>query len=403
MRGGPMTPTACVLVVLAVALPSATLGQSGGPTATTDLYGALRESLGSLGASVLFLAGGALLGAALKWAFDQISAKKAKQRDFVENTGKRVVELAWSHYWALANASGMLARPLTDHLRAIDAHLLLVWTSEADLRQRMREIADTTAEASFPAFVRLIHAFERFQFRGSNTYLLPHHASGEALRRLYNRFMESLGEDLNRSLTTLRLAVERRLGVKDKEGKTDPRLDLGSPQFEAEHWFSVPGESDQEQKAGEEKGRHGGVTAAADLLDAELARGVAQARACYAAWLRAQPASVAIAADSLHGYSRLLTHELALLHAVWHQDRGLRAVAGKLLFTGRRLARRSLAALGVRMAPQPDRWPHVLDPRAAEAIRQSRSVSAYYSPLGIGGRIPKPSKVDPPSGGPRRA
>ncbi|WP_144186564.1 hypothetical protein [Elioraea rosea] len=363
MRGG-RERAHTLFLGLALLLPGAAVAQGSAPTATGDLYGILRESVGSFGASVLFLGGGALLGAALKWGFDQLSAKRAKQRDFVENTGKRVVDLAWSHYWALANATGMLARPLTHHLRRVDAHLLVSWSEPAQLQARLREIADDTARASFIAFVRVLHTFERFQFRGSNTYLLPHHAAGETLRRLYNRFVESLGDELNASLTPIRLAVERKLTLKDKDGRDDPRLDLGSPQFDEAEWFTV--------MSGQTRVR----TAAADRDVADIARDLDRARARYAEWLRTQPAAVADAADSLHAFSQLLTHELALLHAVWHQDRGLRAKARKLL-------RRDAAVTT-------GGWPGVLDPRAEETIRLSRSVSSFYSPLGGAGAAPEP-------------
>jgi hypothetical protein len=304
------------------------------------------------------------LGYLLKWGFDEWKASNAKRRDFVAKTSDKVVGLAWDHYWGLANATGTLAGGLTNHLRMVDAHLLVVWDGPAALRERMDQIADETARASFVSFVRLLYAFERFQFRGSNTYLLPHHAAGEALRRLYNRFVESLGTDLIELLPEIRLAVERRTTARDKDGR-EPPPDLGSAQFERDDWFTVA--------AADWAGREGAPPrAAADLKPVELQDWLARARRRYGAWLRDQPAAVAEAADALRAFSRLLTHELAALHAVWHRDRGPFAV--------REAWRQAQAAVSARA------WPGVLDQGTVETMRRARAVSPFFAPLGMGQR-----------------
>ena len=308
-------------------------------------------------------------GYALKWGFDEWKASNAKRRDFVAKTSDKVVGLAWDHYWGLANATGTLAGGLTNHLRMVDAHLLVVWDGPVALRERMDQIADETARASFVSFVRLLYAFERFQFRGSNTYLLPHHAAGETLRRLYNRFVESLGADLIALLPEVRLAVERRTAATDKDGR-EPPPDLGSAQFERDDWFTV---------AAEDWGERGGAPprAAADLKPVELQDWLARARRRYGAWLRDQPAAVAEAADALRAFSRLLTHELAALHAVWHRDRGPFAV--------REAWRQAQAAVSA------GSWPGVLDQGTVETMRRARAVSPFFAPLGMGQR-PGPAR-----------
>jgi hypothetical protein len=310
-----------------------------------------------LAAAVIFLALPAL-GVLGKWAFDEISAANAKRRDFVAKTSDKVVGLAWDHYWGLANASGTLAGRLTSHLRVVDAHLLIHWQDRASLDKRMNEIADATAKESFASFVRLLHAFERFQFRGSNTYLLPHHSAGEALRRLYNRFVESLGDELKGSLTPIRLAVERMTAERDKEGHEKPP-DLGSAKFEMPPWSPVEAKREGEADAAAEARREGKANNEA----ADLAR--AQKR--YATWLKSQPAAVAEAADALHAFSRLLTHELAELHTVWHRDRGPFSLPDAF--------RQAKAAV------EGGAWPGVLDDRAVEAIARARSASPFFSPL----------------------
>jgi hypothetical protein len=324
----------------------------------------LEGGVGTSAAAIIIVIALPAIGAALKWLLDEVKATNAKRREFVARTSEKVVDLAWTHYWGLANATGTLAGRLTQHLRMVDAHLLVIWGEPAALRQRTEELAKETADASFASFVRLLYAFERFQFRGSNTYLLPHHAAGETLRRLYNRFIESLDTELVKCLPDVRLAIERKLTVKDKEGRDDPRLDLGSAQFE-----TIPGFSTD---------RLG--PAAADRADAALERALQPARERYEAWLATQPAAVAEAADTLRAFSRLLTHELATLHAVWHRDKGPFALSE---------AWRQAQAAVIGRA-----WPGVLDETSVETIRRARSVSPFFTPLGMGARAEKPPRPE---------
>jgi hypothetical protein len=330
-----------------IALPAAAQGPAAAPV--IDFAGWLSRQLGPVGASFAI---GIVIPALVfvaKWMFDEVKAANAKRRDFVAKTSDKVVGLAWDHYWALANATGTLAGHLNNHLRLVDAHLLVVWDDPRAMQERMKAIAADTEGESFVSFVRLLHAFERFQFRGSNTYLLPHHAAGEALRRLYNRFIGSLGAQLGRSLTPIRLAIERKLGPADGKAATPP--DLGSAQFETRTWFTIDDRP-----------------AAADWADVELQERLDTARARYRAWLATEPAAVAEAADSLHAFSRLLTHELAVLHAVWHRDRGPMALTDSWR--------------QVEAAVASGAWPGVLDARAAETVRRARAFSSYFAPLG---------------------
>lgn len=330
------------------ALPAAAQGSA---APVIDFAGWLSRQLGPVGASFAI---GIVIPALVflgKWVFDEVKAANAKRRDFVAKTSDKVVGLAWDHYWALANATGTLAGHLNNHLRMVDAHLLVVWDDPKAMQERMKAIAADTETESFVSFVRLLHAFERFQFRGSNTYLLPHHAAGEALRRLYNRFIGSLGSQLNRSLTAIRLAIERKLVPATSGGKAAEPPDLGSAQFETRTWFTIDDRFP-----------------AADWSDAELQERLDTARARYRTWLATEPAAVAEAADSLHAFSRLLTHELAVLHAVWHRDRGPMALTDSWR--------------QVEAAVASGAWPGVLDARAAETVRRARAFSSYFAPLG---------------------
>ncbi len=142
-------------------------------------------------------------------AYEQFSANLSQRRTFVQETTKRVVDLAWTHYWGLATAAGTLAVPLREYLRSVEAHLLLNYDTPKQMQQRFDDLAHDAANQSFPALVRLILQFHRFQFVGSNTYLLPNHESGEALRRLYNRFVTSLPDD--RIVATIRVRIDKTL------------------------------------------------------------------------------------------------------------------------------------------------------------------------------------------------
>jgi hypothetical protein len=339
----------------AVAASAQAAADAAGPA--IDFAGWMIRQLGPVGASFTI---GIVIPALVfvaKWMFDEVKAANAKQRDFVQKTSDKVIGLAWGHYWELANATGTLAGQLTRHLRLVDAHLLVYWTDAAAMQERMKALAADTEGASFVSFVRLLHAFERFQFRGSNTYLLPHHAAGEALRRLYNRFVESLGEQISDTLTDIRLAVERKLVPVPAPGKPAEPPDLGSAQFEAATWFTS-----------------GAERRTADWTDRELQARLDAARARYRTWLATEPAAVAEAADALHAFSRLMTHELATLHKVWHFDRGPLAVSDAW-----RQAEAAVAS---------GRWPGVLDDRAVETVRRARSVSSFFSPLGAGTKPP---------------
>jgi hypothetical protein len=352
-----------MLALAAAAGPAhATAGAEANPAVLFFRW--LEAWLGTSAAAIVIVVALPALGAALKWLLDEVKAANAKRRDFVARTSEKVVDLAWTHYWGLANATGTLAGRLTQHLRMVDAHLLVIWVAPGALRQRMDELARETADASFPSFVRLLYAFERFQFRGSNTYLLPHHAAGETLRRLYNRFVEGLDTELVKALPDVRLAIERKLTVRDKDGRDDPRLDLGSAQFETIPWFTADGLG----------------AAAADRTDAALEGALRPARERYEAWLATQPAAVAEAADTLRAFSRLLTHELASLHAAWHRDKGPFALSD---------AWRQAQAAVIGRA-----WPGVLDESSVETIRRARSVSPFFTPLGMGARGERASREE---------
>ncbi len=303
-----------------------------------------------------------VLGFLGKWLFDQWGFQNAKNREFAAKTTEKVVELAWEHYWKLANITGTLGGQLTTYIRSIDYSLLLIYNSPDDFRNQRDDITHQLADESFISFVRLVHAFEGFQFRGSNTYLLPHHAAGLTLRRLYNQFIESLSGDLNHSMSDLRLVVERKTSQKGRDDVQSPP-DLSSAQFEQEWWFTF-----LQQDRNQSQYVHKSVVAGSDLGAVELQEKVTKARNHYKDWLANQPWDVSKAADSLIAFARLLSHELAELHAIWHME--------NYPFAKREAWKQAEASR--------QRWPGLLDKESVTVIRRARTTSIFFAPLGVG-------------------
>lgn len=285
-----------------------------------------------------FLTGSVFVGA-VGWVvargYDMFSARLSAQRDFVKGTTTEVVKLASTHYWALANAAGTTGDLLGLHLRTVQAHLALRYASAdvsgadaaAGLQATMQRICRDSARSSFPSVVRLLVLFDRFQFRGSQTYLLPSHASGMALRRLYNQFAGSLPEEF---VTPIRVAVEAYLRDEPKtaagkiaDGLGGTFLERGILKFEAE---------------------------------LEL----------YRTWLQQDLVQVSDAADALRAFGELLTHELANLNRVFFKDHSI--VEGT-------------SGLGIRMLEKAV-WPATLGEASLLALVRADAQSEFYRPLG---------------------
>jgi len=311
--------------------------------------------------------------------WDYLSAELTLRRTFVQETTKRVVQLSETHYWALANAAGTLAGRLDEHLRQVELLLFTPWRigdtapdpAAADrLREAYHDLAARTSRESFPALVRLLWALERFQLRGSNTYLVPDHAAGDGLRRLYNRFVASLPP--GDFVSELRRRVEEHLAKEDKTTAGD-----------------LP------------PGIHGSFLEHRDRLQTV---GLDGCRDRWEAWLRDAPASVEEAATALRAFATLLAHEMALLNRVFFRDAAAGhdapTTVGRAMAVLRRVVlpeagapHRSASALAAQAAAA-DRWPGVLDAGAALALRRVEEESVFFAPLGgIGARMPSPKPL----------
>jgi hypothetical protein len=300
--------------------------------------------------------GSALLAASV-WivqkAYDQLAHSLAQRRTFVQETTKRVVELSWTHYWALANAAGTLAGQLQGYLRAVEAHLFVSYIDlggngsdgPARLQQRLQQVVTDAADGSFPNLARMVMLFHRFQFGGSNTYLLPHSASGEALRHLYNRFVGSLPEDP--FLAPIRRQVETDLA-------REPKTEAGNP---------PPGLS------------------GAFLEDTERIRflGLDKAKERWGRWLAESLPQVHEAGEALQAYADVIAHELAQLNAVFFRDRrgSPGAADGEIVKNGSVLPMRIAEA---RWAA--DRWPGLITRQSLLAIARAAHLPRDFAPLG---------------------
>jgi hypothetical protein len=312
--------------------------------------------------------GSALLGL-VTWVgsklYEQFSNTLTQRRTFVQETTKRVVELSWTHYWALANAAGTLAGQLQGHLRAVEAHLFVSYTDLGGngsdgpprLQDRLKEVAADAASVSFPNLVRMVILFHRFQFSGSNTYLLPHSASGEVLRRLYNRFVGSLPDDP--FLAPIRRKVETHLA-------REPKTEAGTP---------PPGLS------------------GAFLEDPERIEflGLNEAKERWRQWLAQSLPQVHEAGEALQAYADVIAHELAQLNAVFFRDRrdGSPGTADGEIVDGE-------SALPMRIAEvrwAGDRWPGLISRQTLLAIARAAHLRRDFMPLG---GVTQPLRVTAP-------
>jgi hypothetical protein len=274
-------------------------------------------------------------------AWERYSAYAKARDEFIKGTTAQVVNLAGTHYWALAQAAGTTGELLAEHLRNMQAQLMLNYASRGrpqeqaaeDLRARIDSVCRDNAALSFPSLVRLIVLFHRFQFSGSQTYLLPHFAAGVGLARLYNQFIAALPEESFAS--KIRQAIEKHLAEEDKwqSGAAPPGID-GS--------FLV----DETR-----------------LDDLKLK----ETREMYARWLRDNVVNVADASDALRTYAELLSFELAELNRVFFRDRGR--------------SERTTGEFGI-YAVLGASWSGTLSEGSLLTLQRAGAESQFYRPLG---------------------
>jgi hypothetical protein len=273
------------------------------------------------------------------------------RRKFIEGVTADVVKLASTHYWALANAAGTVGDLLDEHLQSVQAHLLLAYARPGQtgteparrLGERIDELCRDTADRSFPSLVQLIVLFDRFQFAGSQTYLLPRHAAGIALRKLFNQFAAALPAD--GFTAAIRQGVETHLV---REAKPTS----GAPVF----------------------GMAGSFLDNPERLD-EL--DLTRARDRYCRWLRENPVSVSEAADALRAYAELFSHELADLNRVFFRDRGRNMTTNEF---------------GMQMALS-STWSGTLTENSLLSFARAGLQSEFYRPLGGIHALPQPKSA----------
>jgi hypothetical protein len=223
------------------------------------------------------------------------------------------------------------------------------------LQKRLQEVAADAANGSFPNLVRVVMLFHRFQFSGSNTYLLPHSASGEALRRLYNRFVGSLPDDP--FLAPIRRQVETHLA-------REPKTEAGDP---------PPGLS------------------GAFLEDPERITflGLDEAKKRWGRWLAESLPQVHEASEALQAYANVIAHELAQLNRVFFRDRrsvSLDVADGGIVEGGSALPMRIAEA---RWAG--DRWPWLISRQTLRAIANAAHLPRDFMPLGSVTQLLRPT------------
>jgi hypothetical protein len=283
--------------------------------------------------------------------YEQLNASWTVRRSFVEATTQSVAGLATTHYWALANASGTLATLLLRYVRMIEAHCFINYHDKSGLSQRLDELTTEAANLTFAPFARLVILFDRFQFRGSNTYLLPDHESGETLRRLYNAFVSNLPE--TELLILIRKGVEKQLLNEAKPAVADP-VGLNGTFLE-------------------------------DLPNPDMHPELSEAHEKWRTWLRDALPKVSGAAEALIAYSELLSHELAVLNAVFFRDRpGIVArLRGKIVDAYRP------AWWPIANAWAAETWPSLLSTHAVAAAARASALPRDFAPLNSGATTQK--------------
>lgn len=293
-----------------------------------------------------------------KWLFDQYSSHLKIQREFGAQTAKDVASLSRSHYWTVANASGTLAHGLRAYLRQVEITLYLDLRDDsltrrdhAAMREALRVAASDASRALFPHLVRLVWHLDSFQFRGSNTYLLPSHGAGQQLRRLYNRFMGLLPPAEGGSSGSLAATILLQTETKAPRGK-DGAADIGSSRIGDPAWLA-----------------EAGLTASQDR---------------FATWLRDQLPRVVEATEALEAFARLFSSELARLHRAFFHDRH---AEDDVWLPERAVAR--------------DAWPGILTAQDIATLRRVREQSAFFGSMGAAPSVAPaaqaPAAPPPPS------
>ncbi len=284
-------------------------------------------------------------------AYEQLNATWTVRRTFVETTTQSVAGLATTHYWALANASGTLATLLLSYTRMIEAHCFINYHDETGLSRRLDDLSIETANLTFAPFARLVVLFDRFQFRGSNTYLLPHHESGETLRRLYNAFVSNLPE--TELLMLIRKGVEKQLLYEAKPPAADP---VGLYGTFLEY---LPNRNEQPE--------------------------LTEAYEKWRIWLQDALPNVSGAAEALLAYSELLSHELAVLNAVFFRDKP--GIATRL--RDKIVSPDKPIWWPIANAWAAERWPSLLSTHAVAAAARASALPRDFAPLNSGTPVQK--------------
>jgi hypothetical protein len=312
------------------------------------------RSIGVL--AVIAAATGRLIVWAGGKAYEEFAANLQQRRTFVQETTTRVVALAWTHYWGLATAAGRLAVPLREYLRYVEVHLLLNYDTPKQMQERFDVLAQEAASQTFPALVRLILQFQRFQFVGSNTYLLPNHESGEALRRLYNRFVISLPPD--RIVATIRVRIEKYLSRTKATEKSNSA-----------------GQASSSEVAGNKSSGSAG-SALVDLLDGAILEdpdrrkelGLVEVERDWKDWLSTSLMQVEAATEALEAFDALIAQELAELHSSFFRDRSS-------TWDGS-------AGIPAASAWAGERWPAIVNERNLTTIARTKFLPRSFLALG---------------------
>jgi hypothetical protein len=305
----------------------------------------------ALGPAVTLAVLSAFAWPALK-LYEEAAKRWDLQRDLAKITTAQVSKLAGSHYWALSNQAGTAANALKDYITRVEKHLFVTYTvpshapdASESIRLRMQELAGDAADNSLRLVAKLWFSFDEFQNKGSNTYLLPNHGSGEALRRLYNQFAHNIPEDgeFHRDL----LAYGAQLHAPEPG-------DTGTDEN--------PAKSGDEARA-----------------PVPVSHPTKKLRAVWQSWLTNSLPEVADAALALDAYANLLAVELAYLNEPFFKDR--KRGARNFLTDDFELLSENLLTGSARRFGASE-WPGLLDDDTLKTILRSKYFSRSFRQVG---------------------
>ena len=144
--------------------------------------------------TLIGLAVGTVLGALVKFAFDEWSAKNHARREMIASVTKSVEDLSEKYYWHLANNASTLATIFNEYLN-IRTKIQLSQNPPREQRNALAQLIKKKSTESFYYYARLTKSTYQFDWRAGSTFFLRDFWAGQTIRNLQNSLKEVLRLD----------------------------------------------------------------------------------------------------------------------------------------------------------------------------------------------------------------